>query len=168
MTQPQYSDDTKQRINSALARAQASTRRAHLLGYNSRFMCHVYQVYSSKPGRPPYTVRAYALGVTPISAFAYVEPFNRILCECQAMRADQPCWHAAKVALRLQREARRTKVQASMDAGERPVVQVPQPALVADEKARRAQQLIDLYEAPLTRTEEKRAAWYAGKGGFGK
>lgn len=75
-------------------------------------------------------------------------------------------------------------VEASIDAGERPSL----AASIADVEATIAKHerlafsddpmkparkeprytLESLYEEPLTRAEEKRAAWYAGKGGFGK
>lgn len=100
-----YTEDTQKRIGKAIDKARQSTRRAHLLGHNSRFDCDVYSVYSSQSDRVTYTLKVYA-HPTP-NAYAYLPPYGYILCDCQAGGGGAPCYHAAKVALRIQREAKR-------------------------------------------------------------
>lgn len=99
---PAYTEAVEKRIQAAIERARTKTRRAHYLGHNTNFDFDLYGVYSSRPGKPSYAVRVYTSPV--LNAFAYLPPYAYIRCECQAAQAGSPCWHAAKVALRIQRE----------------------------------------------------------------
>jgi hypothetical protein len=103
---PRYSDITLRRIQKACKTAeQSTTGRAWRLGRNPRTGDETYRVRSSSDPDVAYypTVRA-----TPDrGGFCYsqgLEPVNYIRCTCEAFIAhQQPCKHAARVHLRLEK-----------------------------------------------------------------
>lgn len=131
MNRPDYSTETEQRIEAALARAQASTRRAHLLGHNDRHGYTVYQVFSTHSRPTPYTLRVYSHPVH--TAFVYYAGQGWIQCECPAALACVPCVHGGIVARRLRREAQRRGEKA-----QEVIAPAPKPA--------RKLTLLDLFE----------------------
>lgn len=104
---PQYSCETEGRLANALARASQMKHRAHWIGHNPRTGADVYEVWSNTHADVQYF--CYASPV-PAEGFVYTRgtPHYWITCTCDSWGTyQQPCCHAAKVALRLQREARR-------------------------------------------------------------
>lgn len=110
---PIYPEHIAKRIFNARLRAlEMGNRRAWWVGHNDRTGADVYAVYSSDQEGHAYYITVYR---TPnFGGYVYALPgidgptIRWMLCECPAGDAGTyglPCWHAAKVQLRLEREA---------------------------------------------------------------
>lgn len=113
-----YSEDIKRRIGSALAKARASGRNTWFIGESPDTGVKYYKVTASK-GNDSYSVSVHPTKRILAQGFNYCQSAtgrgdveNLIGCTCPAgVEFHVPCKHAAKVYLRLAREAEDALVQ---------------------------------------------------------
>ena len=109
----EYSLDLRLRIVRATIKATEAARKAWLLGVSSVNGDTCYEVYSSNAGITkkdggPYYVRLH--DDASMGGFVYALHGSKhvvwLRCSCMAAEHGNPCWHAAKVQLRIEREGK--------------------------------------------------------------
>ena len=113
---PRYSVYIQARIARAREKARAIPRRAWVVGRSQTTGARQFMVISS---RGPHSYYPAAFDHPRRGGYCYAhdgEPLYWIVCDCDSYAThNKPCWHAARVQLRLAREEARNNAQRTGD-----------------------------------------------------